>query len=307
MWLPWKSKPPLLGVDLNPYQIRLMQLSEYRRRCYRVECYATQPVKAASTPLSMPAAMSRALQHALHKLGTYSAQVAIAVPSSAIMSKTVTLPAVSSAIEMESQVLLEAEQHISFPLSEVMLDFAVLGPSPAVIHHVEVLLVVARRTIVEQRLAIIQSAGLQCKIIDVAPQVLQRAYCLLLNPMANQQGAEALLVFEQDSFSLDIFIGHSAVQNLVQAALSNQQHMLDMACQAIQSYMLEYGALTQLWLAGLCEPGMMNVLSNQLGIPVTFANPFIDMVLRSEFSSLSQDINAANMLMACSLALRRFD
>ena len=63
-------------------------------------------------------------------MGTRTKHVAMAVPSGAVISKKIIVPAALREEELEVQVESEANQYIPFALEEVNLDFQILGPSP---------------------------------------------------------------------------------------------------------------------------------------------------------------------------------
>ena len=208
---------------------------------------------------------------------------------------------------MECQVLLEAESLVSFPLAEIMLDFVVLGPSATMLNQVDVLIVVARRKVVEQRLALLQAADLQCCVVDLIPDVLSRGYRHFLCPTADSEACYVLLVLESDSLILVAFVGGAMVDHQVHHPLIDQWDMLDTLNLALVTYTETYGAPTQLWLAGPCDLSQAQQITNQTGIPVALVNPFSNMTLRVGTPILSPTVQAPSMLAACSLALRRFD
>ena len=66
---------------------------------------------------------------------------------------------------MESQIQLEADQYIPYPLDEVAIDFEVQGPSPRNPDRVEVLLAACRRENVDIREAALALAGLGVELV----------------------------------------------------------------------------------------------------------------------------------------------
>ena len=63
------------------------------------------------------------------------------------------MPVFLSKDEMEEQILLEADQYISYPLEEVNLDFQILGQTKSNPETVDVLLAACRRENVDDRVA----------------------------------------------------------------------------------------------------------------------------------------------------------
>jgi type IV pilus assembly protein PilM len=308
----WANQPALLGVDIEPDWVRLIQLGQRQRQRklhYCVEYCAIEPIKSQCNTQGQadPRATSQALQRALQKTGTQTRQVAIAIPSSAVISKVVTLPDVPSEQEMESQVLLEAEQHVPFSLAEIMLDFSVLGPSATALQQVDVLIVVTRRDVVEQRLALLQAAGLECRVVDVMSHVFQRAYHAFVCATVEPKARYALLALERDSFSLDIFADDAVVYSQTQNAFSSLEEALENAARTLFACSQTLGSLTQVGLAGPCGSRLARQLADQSGVSVALVNPFTNMTLRVGVPILTPETQAPSMLTACSLALRRFD
>jgi type IV pilus assembly protein PilM len=85
--------------------------------------------------------------------------------------------------ELESQVEMQADQYIPFPMEEVSFDFEVVGPSEKDPEMLDVLLVATRSENVEQRQASVQAAGLVARIVDVEAFALENACRLLTHQM----------------------------------------------------------------------------------------------------------------------------
>lgn len=69
----------------------------------------------------------------------------------------------------------EAEQHIPFDINSVELDFQILDPESDS-ERMEVLLVAAKRELVDNKLSLLQEAGLSAGIIDVEAFALHNAF-----------------------------------------------------------------------------------------------------------------------------------
>ena len=93
----------------------------------------------------------------------------MALPSSSVITKRITLPADLKEDDYEVQVESEASQYIPFAIDEVNLDFQVLGPSANSEDSVDVLLAASRKEKVDDRVMVAELAGLKPVIIDVEP------------------------------------------------------------------------------------------------------------------------------------------
>ncbi len=60
--------------------------------------------------------------------GTKARRAVAAVSGSAVITKTIAMPAGLSEVDIEAQLILEADQYIPYPLDEVAIDFETLGP-----------------------------------------------------------------------------------------------------------------------------------------------------------------------------------
>lgn len=100
--------------------------------------------------------------------------VATAVTGSNVITKVIQVDANINDSELESQVQLEAEQIIPFPLDEVSLDFEILGLTADETRQ-EVLLSAARTESVNGRVSALTEAGMNTKVVDVGAHVLGRA------------------------------------------------------------------------------------------------------------------------------------
>ena len=180
-----RKKPTVLGLDISTTAVKLLELSKSGDR-YRVESYAVEPLPPNSViekNISDIDGVGQAIRRAVKRSGTKLKHVAAAVAGSSVITKVISMPASYSDEELESQIMLEADQYIPYPLEEVSLDFEILGPSPDDAGRVDVLLAASRSENVEVRVDAIQSAGLLAKIIDVEAYAMENAFALLKHQM----------------------------------------------------------------------------------------------------------------------------
>jgi type IV pilus assembly protein PilM len=180
-----RKSAPLIGLDISSTAVKLLELSRSGNR-YRVESYAVEPLAPNSvvekniTDLEQ---VGDAIRRAVKRSGTKNKNAAVAVAGSAVISKLITMPANLSEDEMESQIALEADQYVPYPLEEVRLDFEVLGPSETDPDKVVVMLAASRTENVDMRVEAAQLGGLTAKIVDVEVFALENAFSLLAEQM----------------------------------------------------------------------------------------------------------------------------
>jgi type IV pilus assembly protein PilM len=126
-----------------------------------------------------------AVKRGYKRLGTRSKHVAMAVPTGAVITKKIIVPASLRETELEVQVESEANQYIPFALDEVNLDFQVVGPSPTSPDEQEVMIAATRKEKVEDRVAVAESAGLKAAVMDVEAFAQQAALGLVVKQLPN--------------------------------------------------------------------------------------------------------------------------
>lgn len=176
-----KGSKSLLGLDISSTSVKLLELSRHEDK-YRVESYATEPLPANAVVdknINDVKATSDAIRRAVMRSKTRLRQVVVAVSGSAVITKTLALPAGLSDEALEAQIALEADQYIPYPLDEVNLDFEVQGPVEKHEDQVEVLLAACRRENIEQRELALNAADLQTLIVDIEAHAIERAFTLL--------------------------------------------------------------------------------------------------------------------------------
>ena len=187
-----RKKPSLLGIDISSTSVKLVELS-HSDSGYRVESLAVEPLPANAVTeknIQDVEAVGESLVKALKKSGSKCKLTALAVPGSSVITKIITMPASLSDSEMESQIELEADQYIPYPLEEINLDFQVLGETEGNPDSVDVLLAASRSENVEMRTAVAEIAGLTAKLVDVEAYTIEKATRLFTPQTVNTDDEE---------------------------------------------------------------------------------------------------------------------
>ncbi|NOZ37483.1 MAG: pilus assembly protein PilM [Gammaproteobacteria bacterium] len=182
------KKPPVLGLDISSTAIKLLELGKHGDRL-RVESYAVEPLPPNSViekNISDVEAVGEAIKRAVKRSGSRNKFAAAAVAGSAVITKTISMPATLTEDDMEQQIELEADQYIPYPLEEVNLDFELLGPTENDPESVDVLLAASRSENVDVRIAAIELAGLKAKIIDVEAYAIENSFAMLASQLPEQ-------------------------------------------------------------------------------------------------------------------------
>ncbi|GIX30037.1 MAG: hypothetical protein KatS3mg124_0509 [Porticoccaceae bacterium] len=177
----------VVGLDITSSAVKLIELSRSGSG-FRVESYGVRPLPAQAVVeknIVDVAAVAEAIRKLVAQVKPRSSDVACAVPGSSVITKIVEMPADLSEQALETQIELEADQYIPYPLEEVALDFQVLGPSETNPGQVDVLIAACRRETVEGRQQAVEEAGLRARIVDVEVFALERAFRLVADELGD--------------------------------------------------------------------------------------------------------------------------
>jgi len=119
-------------------------------------------------------AIADAIREAIAKSGSRAKHAAAAVSGHSVIVKKITVPAMTAA-ELEESIRWEAEQYIPFDVNEVNLDFEILQAGDAE-RPMEVLLVAAKKDLIDDYVNLIGEAGLTPSVIDVAGFAVENAF-----------------------------------------------------------------------------------------------------------------------------------
>jgi type IV pilus assembly protein PilM len=346
--------PPLFGLDISSSSVKMLEIAEAGRGTYRVERYVIEPLPRDATVdgnISNLESVVEAVKRGYKRLGTRSKHVAMAVPTGAVITKKIIVPASLRESELEVQVESEANQYIPFALEEVNLDFQVIGPSPTSPDEQEVMIAATRKEKVEDRVAVAESAGLKATVMDIESFAQQSALGLVVKQLPNagkdmnvaivDVGANVMNVSvmrnDQSIYTREqAFGGNQLTQDIVarygmsaeEAENAKRSGGLpdDFETEVLRPFMenlsmevqralqffftsTQYHSVEQILLAGgsAVIPGMDEVVHTRTQVPTMVANPFASMQASPRIQLRKLMVDAPSLIVACGLAMRRFD
>ena len=344
----------LIGVDISSSSVKMVELASDGKKGCRVERYALEVLPrdaVADGNIVNLEATAEAVRRTWKKLGTSTRSVAVALPASHVITKKIIVPAGQREDELEVLVESEANQYIPFALEEVNLDFQIIGPAPSSPDELEVLIAASRKEKVEDRVAVVESAGLKAVVMDVESYAVQASFELiekqlpdggkgqiiaLIDVGANVMNLPVLRNSQQLYVREQAFGGNQLTQDIArlygmtfeEAEAEKRRNNLPDNYEAellqpfVESMALEVSRALQFFftstqfsqvnhivLAGGCAvlPGADEAVAARTQINTIIANPFADMVLSDRVTAKRLLADASSLMVACGLALRRFD
>jgi type IV pilus assembly protein PilM len=168
---------PLVGLDVGSSSIKAVELVKSKSG-YEIVGFGRQAL-AADTVVDGAITDASSVSEGIKTLFTtakFKAKaVATSVSGHSVIVKRVVLP-VDNPDEVASSIEFDADQYIPFEISEVNLDYEVIGPSESDEGGLEVLLVAAKKDQIQNNTEVITMAGRVPQVVDIDAFAIQNAF-----------------------------------------------------------------------------------------------------------------------------------
>jgi len=175
--LPSFGKKSLVGLDIGSSTVKAMEV-HFKGRDKGFELRSLGIARLPNEAIVQGAflnssAIVDAIKEAIDQGRIRGKEVAAAIAGHSVIVKKVSLPQMTRE-ELEEQIQWEAEQYIPFDVNEVNLDFQILDTSEGD-GQMDVLLVAAKKDLIDDYMQVITEAGLTPGVIDVAAFAVENA------------------------------------------------------------------------------------------------------------------------------------
>jgi type IV pilus assembly protein PilM len=200
-------KKSLLGLDVGSSSVKAVELTRQGQ-----SLIITGMGKAE---IESPEAIGDAITKALKEGGIKSKRVVSAVSGRSVIHRQVPMVTIPDS-ELKQAMEYEADKYIPFDVSEVQLDAQRLkeggeGEAAAPAGQMKVLLVAAKKTLIEEHIHLLQSVGLTPAIVDVDFLALGNAFELRnLSLGINDNEVRALVDIGAGKTDINIMRGNSS-------------------------------------------------------------------------------------------------
>jgi type IV pilus assembly protein PilM len=209
-----KRSVPVLGVDISSSSVKLLEISKSGSK-FKVESYAVAslpPNAVVEKNIAELESVAESLSKAYERSKTKMKTAAVAVAGSAVITKLIDMPEGLNDENMETQITLEADQYIPYPLDEVAIDFEVQGESEQSPDQVEVLLAACRRENVELRVDALEMADINAKVVDVEAYAIERTFELIRSQFdCDEDSAVAIVDIGSTMTTLSVLVDGQTV------------------------------------------------------------------------------------------------
>jgi len=223
------AKKDLIGLDIGSSSIKAVEL-DWGKKTPRLQHFGMIPLPPEAIvdgAFMDSASIVESIRSLIEGLRIRTKRVAVSISGHSVYIKTITVPTMSET-QLEESIRWEAEQQIPFDIEDVNLDFQILGEqiSP---EQMPVLLVAAKKDMINDYTAVIEEAGLEPTIVDVDVFAIENAYNLSFESPEDEVvalvniGASVMniniLKGGTSSFTRDIAVGGRQITEEIQKRL----------------------------------------------------------------------------------------
>ena len=176
--LPFIKKQALsVGLDIGSHSVKICELTETGNGLKLTNLgSATLPPDALEDgALQDPEAVAKVITSLVKNLKLKGKKVAISISGYSVIVKKINL-AVMTDEELEKHIESEAEQYIPFDIDDVYIDFQDLKTNTEEEDRTDVMLVAAKKEVIDGYLDMLREAGLQTVVVDVDAFALENAF-----------------------------------------------------------------------------------------------------------------------------------
>ena len=338
-------KKTTVGLDIGSGLIKVAVVDHSKRgpELVRVTVTPLLPDAIVEGEVMDPGIVAEAIQAALAAAGVTSKAVVTAVGGRDVIIKKIQIERVK---EQQARELMrwEAEQHVPFDMESVELDFQILDPDADGL-EMSVLLVAAKRELIESKVRMLTDAGLEPGVVDVEAFALHNAF--ELNHPDAMNGVVGLLNIGHDVTNINILddgvplltrdltvgarrfredlqrergLSGDDAQALIQgydrsphldAVIETRGEEIAVGIERAAAFLAQNSRSKQMRSIYTCGggsriPGLNEMLAKRLKLTVQQANPLANLTVRQgALASLVTDEIAPLLMLPIGLALRQ--
>ncbi|HEY7726485.1 MAG TPA: type IV pilus assembly protein PilM [Anaeromyxobacteraceae bacterium] len=166
-----------VGLDIGSSTVKLVQLKE-RKGGYSLLAWGQAqlpPEAIVDGALMNSSAIVEAVRQVVAEQKVKVKEVAIGVRGHSVIIKKIQLPRMTQE-ELDESIQWEAEQYIPFDVKDVNIDTQILTPAGDAAGQMDVLLVAAKKDMINDYTSVCAEAGLSVNVVDVDAFAVQNAY-----------------------------------------------------------------------------------------------------------------------------------
>jgi type IV pilus assembly protein PilM len=220
----------VIGLDIGCSSIKLVELRGGKDG-YKLQNLAISPLPPEAIvdgALMDSVTIIDTIRDVIAASKTKTKDVVTSVSGHSVIVKKISLPFMTEA-ELEESIQWEAERYIPFDINDVNIDFQIFGSTPENPEVIDVVLVAAKKDIINDHVSVIMESGLNPVIIDIDSFALENM--LAINYEIEKEGTVAvanvgasitninIIKNNISAFTRDIFKGGNQITEEIQRQL----------------------------------------------------------------------------------------
>src|SRR5512137_2398765 len=166
-----------LGLDIGSSSVKLVHLREGKRG-HTLLAWGEAPLPpeaVVDNQLMNSSAIVQAIRELVAQQKVKVKDVAIGVRGHSVIIKRISMPFMSQE-DLDESIQWEAEQYIPFDVKDVNIDTQILTPKADAAGQMDVLLVAAKKDMINDYTSVCAEAGLTATVVDVDAFAVQNAF-----------------------------------------------------------------------------------------------------------------------------------
>jgi type IV pilus assembly protein PilM len=164
----WGKKKDVIGLDIGCSSIKLVELKEDKNG-FKLQNLAISPLPPEAIvdgALMDSVTIIDTIRDLFNTSRTKTKDVVTSVSGHSVIVKKISLPLMTEA-ELEESIQWEAERYIPFDINDVNIDFQIFGSTSENPEVMDVVLVAAKKDIINDYVSVIMESGLNPVIVDI--------------------------------------------------------------------------------------------------------------------------------------------
>jgi type IV pilus assembly protein PilM len=227
----FSKKGNVVGLDIGSSSVKLLELAEMKGG-YQLRNFGIAPLPPEGIvdgALMDSVTIVDSIRGLTNALRIKTKDVVTSVSGHSVIVKKINIP-VMTEDELEESIQWEAERYIPFDINDVNMDFQILGPTEGSEELMEIVLVAAKKDIINDYLSVIVEAGFNPVIVDIDSFAIENMFeanypvtrdevTALANIGASVTNIN-ILKKGVSSFTRDIFTGGNSITEEIQRQLN---------------------------------------------------------------------------------------
>ena len=171
------KKVPLVGLDIGSRTIKAAEIIETKKGPALKKFGMTDitPGLIEEGTINDPEDVAESIRQLFKSYSIKKRNVALSIGGYSVIVKKINVQTMAEE-QLQESIHFEAEQYIPFDISDVNLDFQILGPNENNPNQMNVFLVAAKKEMVNDYVNLVNLAGLNPCIVDVEAFALQNIF-----------------------------------------------------------------------------------------------------------------------------------